>query len=637
MRDLKNLNQVLFNNFDAIILLIDKNFNIIDANKKFCNLIHKNKNDLLGKTIDEISTSNAIGYLKTKLIQVFKTKQSLSYQESAGGRFYEIKIALVEDEKNDKAYILGNEITKFIQLETQLSFQIELEKLILKISSDFINIEVKDIKNKIHESLTKILEFSSFQCLFLYKKTSLSNEFYLYSECCRRDICLFSKEYKKIDIHKYTFIKKNLREMKNFQISEKDKKISDVEKNFLRKNKFDNIFFVPLVVNKNIHGFLGFAEKKGVNGILQKKDYALLYVIGQIISKAFEKEEAEKNLKEIKTIAHEAEERLGTIIEGLSKTNEGICVIDENYLIQFSNAVINRKMKKAKSRLCYEALMQKEEPCEFCLKDDVLKKKKSVRYDAIALNGMTYDIISVPLNLRGSISMVNIFHDVTEKVKYQKETESLSRKIIDIEEKNTAAIAMEIHDDFGQSLALLKMNLQHLLEKNIQNIDISQFNQILKEIDKLALKVSGIAKKLSPIGYKNLGLERAIMQLTGQIAAKKGISVETKIQGIDLLFSERWENNIYRIIQESLTNVLKHSNASKVKILLKHEEDKFLLNIEDNGRGIHKTQSEKKLISSGMGLYIMKERAKIAGCNLDISSNKNKGTKISVIIPQRKI
>jgi len=150
---------------------------------------------------------------------------------------------------------------------------------------------------------------------------------------------------------------------------------------------------------------------------------------------------------------------------------------------------------------------------------------------------------------------------------------------------------------------------------------------MLKLVDATIESVRTIASELRPSILDDLGLVEAIEWQTQQFEARTGIVCHRSGFSNHLLFSKQESTAIFRIFQESLTNILRHASATQVEITMNREGSEFVLTIRDNGRGI--VGIEK----SGLGMLGMQERARLIGGKMEISGAEGTGTTISVRIP----
>lgn len=211
---------------------------------------------------------------------------------------------------------------------------------------------------------------------------------------------------------------------------------------------------------------------------------------------------------------------------------------------------------------------------------------------------------------------IYLLNEAREKRKIQ---EGFSQQLILTQERERTRIAKELHDGIGQRLTLIKRKAQ-----KEQKDEISQLtNDTLEE-------VRSISRNLYPAILKQLGLTEGIEQLIYEIDENSDIFFTSEIEEIDSLFNEAESLNFYRFIQECLSNILKHAEATSVSIIIKKELKTLKLYINDNGVGF---DTYEQLKNQSLGLKTLQERIKILKGVLKINSSKAKGTLIECEIP----
>lgn len=207
--------------------------------------------------------------------------------------------------------------------------------------------------------------------------------------------------------------------------------------------------------------------------------------------------------------------------------------------------------------------------------------------------------------------------------------EEFSRRLIDAHETERRRVAAELHDSIGQTLAMIK-NRAVFNSQNTKEIEIAkkEFDQITRQSASAITEVREISYNLRPYLLERFGLTKALKSLFNKTAESIQIKFETEIDDIDRLFNKEEEMSLYRIVQESLNNILKHAEAGEVKISIKKAENSLTIKIQDNGKGFATSGDGNK--NDGFGLLGIAERVKILGGTHTIESVLGKGT--SVII-----
>ncbi|MBP1693859.1 MAG: histidine kinase, partial [Chloroflexi bacterium] len=209
--------------------------------------------------------------------------------------------------------------------------------------------------------------------------------------------------------------------------------------------------------------------------------------------------------------------------------------------------------------------------------------------------------------------------------------QSLARQLVTVQESERQSIARELHDEASQSLSSLKLSLTRLEQAPECPPGIAgQLSELKNVTDGVLEELHRLAMDLRPAALDHLGLVPALEEYANGMNSDK-LSVRFKAVGFDHeRLSRELEISLYRIVQEALTNVLRHAQASVVGILLERSAGKVKLFVEDDGIGLPAGQSQR---SGRLGLVGMRERAEMLGGSLTIESMAGKGTTIIVEAP----
>jgi signal transduction histidine kinase len=215
------------------------------------------------------------------------------------------------------------------------------------------------------------------------------------------------------------------------------------------------------------------------------------------------------------------------------------------------------------------------------------------------------------------------------------EREALRRKLLHAHEEERRRIARELHDQMGQNLTALNLGLKSLLDGQSRS-DLGSRVQHLQELaTQTARDLHRVAVELRPAALDDLGLVKAIRALIETWSTRYRIEVdfEARQYKTDDIPSEI-ETIVYRIIQEALNNVAKHSGATRVALVLRRTEEQVQAIIEDNGRGFDaRVTSQSRNGSGRLGLLGIQERLGIVGGNFKIESAPKRGATLFVRIP----
>lgn len=242
------------------------------------------------------------------------------------------------------------------------------------------------------------------------------------------------------------------------------------------------------------------------------------------------------------------------------------------------------------------------------------------------------DTTIVPfLNSRGKpYQYVSIRNEITQRKEMEVAIKALPQRIIQAQEQECNRIARDIHDDLGQSLATLKMFIQSSWHAELQKGEKvgTQQKKIIEYLDTIIDKSRTLATRLRPSTLEFLGLTTSLKMMFGEINKGKELKVSFRYDALDNLRFKSEAINVFRIMQEAMTNVLKHAKASRVQIKMQFVQGMLKISIKDNGRGF-----KPQIKTNGLGLATMQERVKLLGGGIVVHSEKNQGTNILIEIP----
>jgi PAS domain S-box-containing protein len=215
----------------------------------------------------------------------------------------------------------------------------------------------------------------------------------------------------------------------------------------------------------------------------------------------------------------------------------------------------------------------------------------------------------------------------------REELRALAARLERIREEERTRIARELHDELGQALTGLKLDLAWLerrLNRHSQSELVDRCANLLGRLDDVMISVRRIITELRPSVLDHLGLADAIEWQAQDFATRTGLALDLDIQCRSSSPPGGVASAVFRMLQEALTNVAKHANASRVRVALCIASDSLSLEIRDNGRGI--TPGELRG-SHSLGLLGLRERAIAWGGEVTIASNATSGTTVSLRIP----
>lgn len=246
---------------------------------------------------------------------------------------------------------------------------------------------------------------------------------------------------------------------------------------------------------------------------------------------------------------------------------------------------------------------------------------------------------SIPVRLSASrfesdgVGIVSlVLTDTTAQIEAHRASKELSRKIINALEQERQRVARDLHDSVNQLLATAKYRLGSLVSRQSDPRDARNLELIRNVIERALAEVRAISRNLRPTELDDLGLIAALRSLIQEFRQRSGISARFNHHRLDssLRIPKEVELTIYRIAQESLNNVEKHSRARRATLSLNGSHDTDLVfTIQDNGKGFVRGGERP----AGWGLQNITQRAALLKGHVEIQSAPGKGTRISVHIP----
>ncbi|WP_339609303.1 histidine kinase [uncultured Planktosalinus sp.] len=261
-----------------------------------------------------------------------------------------------------------------------------------------------------------------------------------------------------------------------------------------------------------------------------------------------------------------------------------------------------------------------------------LHKKKNGELMLVQIHGFA-------IEYQNKLAETIIINDITKQKKYEDEIVAVNTKLRHltahlqkVREEERITISREIHDELGQQLTGIKLDVSWLKNKleTIYPEANERTARLIKGINKTINDVRKISTNLRPGVLDDLGLEAAIEWKSNQFEEQTGIKCILDIEEDILDYGTEINTAIYRIYQEALTNIARHSNASEVLINLKTKDKKLYFEVIDNGKGISEADKNNNI---SLGLTGMKERAIILNGDFFIENLNGNGTKLKVLVP----
>ncbi|MEV0283613.1 HAMP domain-containing sensor histidine kinase [Kribbella sp. NPDC050820] len=231
----------------------------------------------------------------------------------------------------------------------------------------------------------------------------------------------------------------------------------------------------------------------------------------------------------------------------------------------------------------------------------------------------------LPIAGQGGVSqLIRAFNDMLARLEAERATSSA--RALSAQESERRRIAQELHDEVGQSLTAVLLELKRAADR-VTEPEVRADLQHAQETTRASLdEVRRLAHRLRPGVLEDLGLVSALAALAEELSTHTGLLIHHRFQpGLPPLDAPT-ELVLYRVAQEGLTNVARHADATRIDVRLSHDETSVRLCIRDDGRGLG-------LSHEGAGIRGMRERALLVGAALDLRAGPDAGTELSLVVP----
>jgi signal transduction histidine kinase len=222
--------------------------------------------------------------------------------------------------------------------------------------------------------------------------------------------------------------------------------------------------------------------------------------------------------------------------------------------------------------------------------------------------------------------------DVTRHKQAEEALRTLGGRLINAQEEERSRVARELHDDLNQQLAILSIELEQLRQKMPKDrADLQAcVGQLRTKAQEISLEVHRLSYQLHPAKLDHLGLAAAIKSLCEELSEHREIRIDLQQQDLPAALSKEVTLCVFRIVQESLNNVIRHSGARNAQVVLRKISNSLHLRVSDQGCGFEMESSRTK---NGLGFLSMRERLRLVGGEISIRSQPLTGTEIDVVVP----
>ncbi|MCK4906104.1 MAG: PAS domain S-box protein [Spirochaetes bacterium] len=328
----------------------------------------------------------------------------------------------------------------------------------------------------------------------------------------------------------------------------------------------------------------------------------------------------------------EKEEKFRIILDSLP---DMVIHIDREMKVIWANKAALEASHDMTGQFCYKAFNRYDGFCNECPGRKAMKTdsnhRKIMEEENNEGSNKVYDCLALPFIEENEVTgAIVIIRDITEQQRKTNEIRDLNESIRQSREQERQRIAKDLHDGIGQTILAAKLNFQ-TFEKDMEKYK-ERFDVGLEFIDKASQELREVYSNIFPSVLADLGLEAAVRWFCKQYLEAKGVTTEIVLD-INNQLSAETEVNIYRILQEISSNIIKHSHADYVKILINNNDERNLLDLEVTDNGLGFEYDKDKRPSGSFGLSDIQERVKSMQGSFDIKTSPGEGTMINIKVP----
>lgn len=323
-----------------------------------------------------------------------------------------------------------------------------------------------------------------------------------------------------------------------------------------------------------------------------------------------------------------------------------VVLLTTEHRVAFANRFFRVRFGDDRGKRCFEYLFNRTEPCEICETYKILETHAPHHWEWNGPDGRMYDIFDFPFtDGDGSQLIMEMGIDITERNlaeealrQSEQQLKSLSTQLLISQETERKRVAQELHDSVGQTLSALKFAVECNLDQSDSTrgeVNLQSLHKLIPKIQSAIEEVDRIGKGLRPSVLDDLGIMATFSWFCREFQSiYSNIRIEKELALTEEEVPEHLKLVIFRILQESLNNIAKHSHADHVHITFEKKDRIITLTVRDNGRGFDVIAALlPEMQRREFGLFSMKKRAEITGGTLVITSAKAKGTVVRASWP----
>ncbi len=348
----------------------------------------------------------------------------------------------------------------------------------------------------------------------------------------------------------------------------------------------------------------------------------------------------------------ESELKYRNLIETM---NEGLALQDENGILTFVNDTLCKMVGYSREEIIGQSTISFYAGNDRKIYEEQMKNRmqgSDLPYEFTCRHkeGRKLHMLVYPKSLFNEegkiVGSFGLLTDITERrhaeetlQESEKQLRILSAQLLNIQEAERSRISRELHDQLGQDLAVTKLLMRSIENKLPADPAVAkeECESVLSFVDQIIENVRRLSRDLSPAILEDLGLTAALRRMFNTYRANSPIQIQSELIDVDSLVPKEGHIMIYRVLQESLNNVIKHAEAKEVWVTVGMDDGKLSFVVADDGRGFEMNPADASTGPEvGLGLRILHERARILGGTLEITSQPGEGTRVTLRLPVEK-
>jgi PAS domain S-box-containing protein len=335
-----------------------------------------------------------------------------------------------------------------------------------------------------------------------------------------------------------------------------------------------------------------------------------------------------------------AEDRLREYERAVEGSEEMIAVVDREYRYLIANRkflnmrnmtqdqVVGHLACEVLNKGVFEGIVKKK--LDECFEGKVVRYEMKYTYPELGERDVLISYFPIE-GASGVDRVACITQDITERKQAEAALVDVNRKLIEAQERERARIARDLHDDIGQRLALLAVELEQLQQnpRNLHGIR-TRMAQLHEQASEIASDIQSLSRELHSSKLEHLGIAAAMRGLCQEFSEQQKVEIDFTTHDLPVRLSPDISLCLFRVLQEALHNSLKHSGVRHFEVRLWGTSSETHLTVSDSGAGFDRNAAKT---NRGLGLISMKERLKLLNGTLSIESQPERGTTIHARIP----